>query len=126
MTGTAIARVLFGDVDPTGRLPMTFPRTIGQVPISYDFRPTGRPYREGEGFRMGYGNATIKPLYAFGYGKTYTRFAYSAPRLERPTMRAGETIKVSVDVMNDTMRPGVAMVQLYVGVKVARVSQRLT
>ena len=123
MTGTAIARVLFGDVEPTGRLPMTFPRSIGQVPISYDYRPTGRPYIQGEGFRMGYGNSTIKPLYAFGYGKTYTRFTFGAPRLERPTMRAGETMKVSVDVMNDTNRAGTAVVQLYVGVKVARVSQ---
>ncbi|WP_020177665.1 glycoside hydrolase family 3 N-terminal domain-containing protein [Methylopila sp. M107] len=126
MTGTAIARVLFGDVEPTGRLPMTYPRSIGQVPISYDFRPTGRPYLEPrEGFRMGYGNDTIRPLYAFGYGKTYTRFTFGAPRLERPTMRAGETMKVSVDIANDTMRAATAMAQLYVGVKVARVSQSM-
>lgn len=126
MTGPAIARILFGDVDPTARLPMTFPRTIGQVPISHDYRPTGRPYLEPrEGFRMGYGNDTIRPLYPFGYGLAYTRFTFGEPRLERKTMKAGESVKVSVDVSNDTFRAGTAMAQLYVGIKVARVSQPL-
>lgn len=126
MTGPAIARLLMGDVEPLGRLPMTFPRSLGQVPLSHDYRPTGRPYLDPmEGFRAGYGDTSIKPLYAFGYGKTYTKLSYGAPQLDRKVMRAGETAKVKVDVSNDSMRAGTAMVQLYVGVRVARVSQPL-
>ncbi|MET0313375.1 MAG: glycoside hydrolase family 3 N-terminal domain-containing protein [Hansschlegelia sp.] len=122
--GRAIARVLMGDVAPVGRLPMTFPRSTGQEPLSYEQKPTGRPaVVPPKPYTMGYVDQDVAPLYPFGYGQTYTEFAFSAPRIDRLTLGQGGFAKVSVDVTNNGKRAGVAMAQLYLGIKVARASQ---
>lgn len=122
--GTAIARVLMGDVEPTGRLPVSFPRSTGQAPISHENKPTGRPYREPPiPYRMGYADETPKPLYPFGYGLGYTEFAFGPPKLDRASMKPGETAKIAVEVTNKGRRAGTAMAQLYVGIRFARVAQ---
>ncbi len=122
--GLAAARILFGLAEPQGRLPMTFPRNVGQIPIYHDERPTGRPAGpQPKPYTTGYQDVGPTPLYPFGYGLTYTSFHMGPPRVERPAMRTGETLTVSVDVMNTGPRTGTAHVQLYIRHKVARVSR---
>jgi beta-glucosidase len=101
--GNAVADVLFGAVNPAGRLPVTFYRSIDQVPPFTDYAMEGRTYRYFRG----------EPLYPFGYGLTYTRFRYSDLRLSRPRLGADDTIEVSVDVRNEGGRDGDEVVQLY-------------
>lgn len=122
--GAAIARVLMGDVEPKGRLPVSFPLSTGQAPIGHENKPTGRPYVEPPlPYTMGYADLSPKPLYPFGYGLTFTEFAFGAPKLDRKTLKPGETVKVTVDVTNNGKREGTAMAQLYVGIRFARVAQ---
>jgi beta-glucosidase len=103
-TGNAIADVLFGKVNPGGKLPVSIARSVGQLPIYYNRKPTAR---------RGYLFDTTAPLYPFGYGLSYTTFDISAPRLARPTVRNGENVQVSVDVTNTGRRWGDEVVQLY-------------
>ncbi|MHB2168906.1 beta-glucosidase BglX [Alsobacter sp. R-9] len=122
--GLAAARILFGLAEPQGRLPMTFPRNVGQVPIHHDARPTGRPAGPmPKPYTTGYQDVGPSPLYPFGYGLTYTTFYVGTPRLDRTVMRGGETATVSVDVMNSGPRTGTAQIQVYIRHKVARVSR---
>ncbi len=101
--GTALADVLFGDYNPAGRLPVTFPRSLADLPPFEDYRMAGRTYR--------YADAT--PLFSFGYGLSYTRFAYT--NLHVPAeVKAGEGMTVRVDVSNVGERAGDEVVQLYV------------
>src|ERR1044072_5643070 len=99
--GTAIADVLFGDYNPAGRLPVTFYKSVDQLPPFTDYRMQGRPYRYFKG----------EPLYPFGYGLSYTRFAYSNLRVN--SVKAREPVKATVDVTNTGEREGDEVIQLY-------------
>ncbi|CAM2844394.1 beta-glucosidase [Flavobacterium succinicans] len=116
--GLAIADVLFGDVNPSGKLTATFPRSIGQVPIYYNAKNTGRPLMNKEGkfekFRSNYIDERNEPLFAFGYGLSYTTFNYSNLAISSTKMKANETVKVSVDVTNTGNYDGKEVVQLYI------------
>lgn len=103
--GTAVADVLFGDVNPGGKLPITFPRSVGQIPAYYYHKPSAR---------RGYLFADKTPLFPFGHGLSYTTFAYGEPRLSAPQMRAAERVTLSVDVTNTGARAGDEVVQLYI------------
>lgn len=103
--GNAVAEVLFGDVNPGGKLPITFPRSVGQVPAYYYHKPSAR---------RGYLFSSPEPLFPFGHGLSYTGFAYSDLRLSRDEIQAGETAILSVDVTNIGERLGDEVVQLYV------------
>lgn len=102
--GAAVADVLFGDAEPSGRLPVTFPRAVGQIPCHYSRRPGG-------GQR--YVEMTWQPLYPFGYGLSYTRFAYSGLCLAADKIKAGEDLPVTLTVQNTGGRRGTAVPQLY-------------
>lgn len=104
-TGTALARVLFGDVNPGAKLPVTVPRSAGQLPMFYNLKPSAR---------RGYLFDTTEPLWPFGHGLSYTTFALEDLRLDRTTMAASESATVSVDVVNTGGREGDEVVQLYV------------
>jgi beta-glucosidase len=103
--GTAVADVLFGDVNPGGKLPITFPRSVGQLPANYYHKPSAR---------RGYLFSSAEPLFPFGHGLSYTIFTYSNLRLSPETMTANETAILSVDVTNAGERAGDEVVQFYV------------
>ena len=111
--GNAIADVLFGDVNPGGKLPVTFPRTVGQAPLYYNSLNTGRPTGAGK-YTTKYLDVPVTPLYPFGYGLSYTQFSYGKLNLSAPTIRAEGKITVSVDVQNTGQRAGDEVVQLYI------------
>lgn len=117
MGGHAIADVLYGDYNPSAKLPVTFPRNVGQVPIHYDMKNTGRPIdpkQPGAKYVSRYLNTPNTPLYPFGYGLSYTRFSYSPVTLDRTRIAPGEPLKASVTVTNSGARDGAEVVQLYV------------
>jgi beta-glucosidase len=121
--GNAIADVLFGDVNPGGKLPVTFPRSVGQIPIYYNALPTGRPYLEKEKYTSKYQDIPNTPLYPFGYGLSYTQFNITNLRLDKNQIKPTENIKVSVDVANTGTRDGVEVVQLYIHDVAASISR---
>lgn len=104
-TGNAVADVLFGAVNPGGKLPVSFARSVGQLPVYYNRKPTSR---------RGYLFDSTAPLYPFGYGLSYTTFDVSAPRFARNAVRVGDNVQISVDVVNTGRRAGDEVVQLYV------------
>ena len=104
-TGNAVADVLFGRVNPGGKLPVTIPRSVGQLPVFYNHKPTAR---------RGYLFAETSPLFPFGYGLSYTSFDMSAPRLVQPTIGVGDAAQVQVDVTNTGPVAGDETVQIYV------------
>ena len=116
--GYAIADVLFGNENPSGKLTMTFPRTIGQIPIYYAAKNTGRPLGNKEGkfekFKTNYIDERNEPLYPFGFGLSYTTFSYGNLSISSNKMAANETIKVSVPVTNSGNFDGKEVVQLYI------------
>lgn len=107
--GDAVAAVLFGDASPAGRLPFTWPRNVGQVPMVYSHLRTFQP----EAQSQRYWNEESTPLYVFGHGLSYASFAYTNLRLERDEIAVGEATTVSVDVTNTSDRDGDEVVQLY-------------
>jgi beta-glucosidase len=111
--GTAMADVLFGGYNPSGHLPVSFPRVTGQVPIYYSHKPTGRPPVESDHFTSKYIDVPWTPLWAFGHGLSYTRFDYDNLRLSPDTLHGVDSVVVSVDVTNSGHRAGDAVVQLY-------------
>jgi beta-glucosidase len=111
--GNALADVLFGDVSPSGKLPMTFPRNVGQLPLYYNHKRTGRPPRVSERYTSKYNDVPWTPLYAFGHGLSYTTFRYGAPRLSKDKLGPDDSLTVSVTVQNTGKRPGEEVVQLY-------------
>lgn len=116
-TGKAVADVLFGDVNPSGKLPATFPQNVGQIPLYYSAKNTGRPLADGawfEKFRSNYLDVTNEPLYPFGYGLSYTAFAYDNIRLDKNSMKADEKITATVTVSNTGDYDGEEVVQLYI------------
>ncbi|MEO7277593.1 MAG: glycoside hydrolase family 3 N-terminal domain-containing protein [Sphingomicrobium sp.] len=104
-TGHGVADVLFGKVDPGGKLPVTIARSVGQLPVYYNHKPSAR---------RGYLFDTTAPLYPFGFGLSYTSFDISAPRIATPTVRSDQPAEVDVDVTNSGRRSGDEVVQLYV------------
>jgi beta-glucosidase len=121
--GNATADVLFGDYNPGGRLPVTFPRVTGQVPIYYAHKRTGRPSNDSTKYTSRYLDVSYTPLYPFGHGLSYTTFTTSAPRPSAATMRAGDTLQVDVDVTNTGSVAGDAVVQLYFRDDVASITR---
>jgi beta-glucosidase len=122
--GNAVADVLFGKVNPGGKLPVSFPRNVGQVPIYYNHEPTGRPCDPTFKWNSRYRDLpTCDPLYEFGYGLSYTTFKLSNLRLGSDRMRAGGSISARVDLANTGSRAGDEVVQLYVHDPVASISQ---
>jgi beta-glucosidase len=122
----AVADVLFGKSNPSGRLPVTFPRVLGQVPIFYNAKNTGRPInpaRPHEKYKSNYLDAPNDPLYPFGYGLSYTTFNYSGLMLDRDTLHPGEKVTVTVNVANTGSRDGIETVQLYLHDLVADVGR---
>lgn len=114
--GSALIRVLTGECEPKGRLPMSFPYCTGQVPIHYDAFPTGRPFlneQDTNRFLSRYLDIPNRPLYPFGYGLGYTTFRVSEISLDRDTMTKEETVRASVTVENTGTRTGTDVIQLY-------------
>ena len=111
--GNAIADVLFGDVNPGGKLPVTWPRTTGQVPAYYNHNRTHAP-EDDPGFTSRYADFVTAPLYPFGYGLSYTTFGFSNLQLDRKLMLVAGTLHVSVDVENQGAVAGDEVVQLYI------------
>jgi len=120
--GPAIADVLFGDASPSGRLPVSWPRTIGQIPLFYGHKSTGRPASD-DRWRTGYQYESAAPLYPFGHGLSYTRFSYAGLRVVPDAVPPDGAAKVAVDVRNEGARPGTEVVQLYVRDRVAPVTR---
>lgn len=115
--GTSIADVLFGDVNPSGKLTTTFPQNIGQVPIYYNHKNTGRPLPQGQWFqkfRSNYLDVSNEPLYPFGYGLSYTTFNYSDVQVSSKSLKGNQTLTASVRVTNTGNRSGKEVVQLYI------------
>ena len=113
----AIGDVLFGDVNPSGKLTMTFPKNVGQVPLFYNHKNTGRPLQAGkwfEKFRSNYLDVDNDPLYPFGYGLSYTTFQYSDIALTAPTLTQNGSATAVVTVTNTGNRDGAEVVQLYI------------
>ena len=121
-TGPALAAVLFGDVSPSGKLPATFPRSVGQIPLYYNHKNTGRPTGP-EKYTSKYTDLPVTPLFPFGHGLSYTSFGYSDLRLSAPRIAPAGTLKVSVTVTNTGAREGAEVVQLYVHDEVASVTR---
>jgi beta-glucosidase len=113
MGGPAIADVLLGDAVPSGRLPVTFPRTVGQVPMYYNHTSTGRPPAESNKFTSKYLDAPFTPEYPFGFGLSYTRFEYSNARVASARLASGGTLTVSADVANTGGYESDEIVQFY-------------
>ncbi|WP_299627841.1 beta-glucosidase BglX [uncultured Tenacibaculum sp.] len=113
-SGNAIASVLYGDYNPSGKLPMTFPRNVGQVPIYYNYKSTGRPNKESHVFWSHYIDSENTPLYPFGHGLSYTSFEYSNFKIHGEKFSINDEIKVTVDLKNSGEYDGKEVVQLYI------------
>jgi beta-glucosidase len=112
-TGPALADVLFGDYNPGGRLPVSFPRTVGQVPVYYNHKNTGRPPSESERYTSKYVDVPWTPQWPFGHGLSYTTFSYGSPRLSAVEIAPTDSLRVTVEVTNAGARSGDEVVQLY-------------
>ncbi len=112
--GSAIADVLFGDVNPSGKLPVTFPRSVGQMPLYYNHKNTGRPPDANNKYTSKYLDVPWTPLFPFGYGLSYTQFKLTNLQLSARRIKPNGQVKVSVDVENTGARAGDEVVQLYI------------
>ena len=121
--GNAIADVLFGEYNPSGRLTTTFPRNTGQIPLYYNHRNTGRPMDPNNKFTTKYLDISNDPLYPFGYGLSYTSFTYSDIKLNKNELKGNETLRATVRVSNTGVYPGEEVVQLYIQDPVASISR---
>jgi beta-glucosidase len=113
-TGRAVAEILFGDVSPGGKLPISFPRSVGHLPVFYNHKPSAR---------RGYLWDDASPLFAFGYGLGYTTFSVDGIRIDRNEIGEGESARVAVEVTNTGAREGAEVVQLYVRDRVSSVTR---
>ena len=120
--GHAVADILFGDANPSAKLPMTFPRSAGQIPIYYAHQSTGRPFNPDDKYTTRYIDVANSPLYPFGYGLSYTTFRYSPVTLSASTLGWADTLVVSGTITNTGERAGTEVVQLYVRDLVASMS----
>jgi len=115
--GNAIADVLLGKVNPSGKLTATFPQNVGQIPIYYNHKNTGRPLPEGkwfQKFRSNYLDVSNEPLYPFGYGLSYTKFEYGDLKLSNPLAKGNQSITASITLKNSGKYDGSEVVQLYI------------
>lgn len=114
-SGNAIAQVLYGDYNPSGKLPMTFPRNVGQIPIYYNHYSTGRPVdKDNNVFWSHYSDSEKTPLYPFGYGLSYTTFQYSDLKINKNSFKKGEKVEVSITLKNTGKYEGKEVVQCYI------------
>jgi beta-glucosidase len=120
--GNSIADVLFGVVNPSGKLPMSFPHGVGQVPVYYSQQPTGRPMDPNNKFSTKYLDIPNEALIPFGFGLSYTKFTYSTPRISAATLTRTGRLTVSVTVRNEGPFDGEEVVQLYLRDKVRSIS----
>jgi len=123
--GNAIADVLFGNYNPSGKITATFPRNVGQIPIYYNHKNTGRPFN-GEDFakfKSNYLDVSNDPLYPFGYGLSYTTFSYSDIKLNKANLNGNETLTATVTVTNTGKFAGEETVQLYITDPVATITR---
>lgn len=123
--GNAIADVLFGNYNPSGKITATFPRSVGQIPIYYAHKNTGRPFDD-KGpakFKSDYIDIANSPLYPFGYGLSYTTFGYSDVKLSKTTLKGNETLTATITVTNTGKYAGEETVQLYISDPVASISR---
>ena len=102
---------------------MSFPRHVGQIPVFYSHKPTGRPYQPNDKWRSQYLDESNEPLFPFGYGLSYTTFEIGSPKPDKTSFRSGEVVKVQVKVTNTGNREGEEVVQLYIRDKVASVTR---
>ena len=123
--GNAVADVLFGNYNPSGKLTMSFPENVGQIPIYYNHKNTGRPFHEGDApkFKSDYLDASNNPLYPFGYGLSYSNFSYSDVSLDKTNVTGNSTLKATVTVTNNSSVAGEETVQLYISDPVASVTR---
>jgi beta-glucosidase len=113
MGGAAVADVLFGDVNPSGKLPITFPRSVGQIPLYYAAKRTGRPAEANNRYTSKYLDAPNTPLYEFGYGLSYTKFHFDNLRIVNTRIGPNESARVTFEVENIGTRAGAEVAQLY-------------
>jgi beta-glucosidase len=123
--GNAIANVLFGNYNPAGKITATFPRSVGQIPIYYNYKNTGRPFdgKSPAKFKSNYIDISNDPLYPFGYGLSYTTFNYSDVKLSKTKLKGNETLTATVTVTNTGKLAGEDVVQLYISDPVASISR---
>jgi beta-glucosidase len=114
MAGPALCDVLFGDYNPSGKLPVTFPYTLGQVPIFYNHKNSGRPYNPEQVYTSHYLDAPNEPLFPFGFGLSYTQFAYNNLILSESIVSGDKPLDVKVDVKNTGPTAGIETIQLYI------------
>lgn len=114
MGGAALVDLVLGAANPSARLPMSLPRAVGQLPMSYDRLPTGRPWQPHDDLASRYMDEEITPLWPFGFGLSYTRFAFSDPVVEAGQVKLADTVRVTTTVTNTGRRKGRESVQLYV------------
>ncbi len=122
-TGHALADIIYGDYNPSGKLPMSFPRHEGQIPIYYNHKSTGRPLIQNSKYTTKYLDMPNTPLYSFGYGLSYTTFKYAKPMTTKSNFYINESVVVSVDVTNTGNYDGEEVVQLYIRDMVASVTR---
>jgi beta-glucosidase len=123
--GNAIADVLFGNYNPAGKITATFPKSVGQIPIYYNHKNTGRPFDD-KGpakFKSDYIDVSNAPLYPFGYGLSYTTFNYGDVKLSKTNLKGNETLTATVTVTNTGKMTGEEVVQLYISDPVASISR---
>ena len=121
--GNAVATVLFGDYNPSGKLTTTFPLSVGQIPLYYNHKNTGRPMDPNNKFTSKYLDSPNDPLYPFGYGLSYTTFGFSDIKLNKKQLKGDEKLTVSVTVTNTGKVAGEEVVQLYIQDPVASISR---
>ncbi|WP_346857931.1 beta-glucosidase BglX [uncultured Draconibacterium sp.] len=121
--GNAIADVLFGGYNPSGKLTMTFPRSVGQIPIYYNHQNTGRPFDENNKFTSKYLDISNEPVYPFGYGLSYTSFEYSDVEINKSKLNGNDKLIAKVTLTNTGDRAGEEVVQLYISDPVASISR---
>jgi beta-glucosidase len=121
--GNAIVDTLFGDSNPGGKLPITFPRSVGQIPVYYNHKNTGRPFKADQKYTSKYLDIPNTPLYPFGFGLSYTKFRLSDLRVDKQKILPAGEVKVSVDVENTGRRAGDEVVQVYIHDVAASVTQ---
>lgn len=124
--GNALARIISGKISPSGKLPMSFPRASGQCPVYYNHQNTGRPRPDKkcpEGCTSSYADILNRPLYAFGYGLSYTKFEYSSVEISSTEFRRGDRVRIGIKVRNSGECDGTEVVQLYIRDDVAKVAR---
>lgn len=122
-SGYAVADVLFGDYNPSAKLPVTFPKNVGQIPIYYSQKNTGRPFNANDKYTTKYLDVSNEPLFPFGYGLSYSNFIYGEPTLSKSSMTEDEEVELTIAIKNTSSIDGEEIVQLYVSDKVASVAR---